>query len=171
MQGDREACLAAGMDDYVSKPVRWSELFQTLARWLATSPPRPLAPPPPPSQPEAIVDSPLDPNVIDSLHDLEMGNRPGVLAELIDSFIANSDARIAALSGADAQTVHRVAHGMKGSAGNFGAPRLSKLFEKLERTAASGDLLARPALMADVTAEYARVRLALLAERDRAAAG
>ena len=171
MQGDREACLAAGMDDYVSKPVRWSELFQTLARWLATSPPRPLAPPPPPSQPEAIVDSPLDPNVIDSLHELEMGNRPGVLAELIDSFIANSDARIAALSGADAQTVHRVAHGMKGSAGNFGAPRLSKLFEKLERTAASGDLLARPALMADVTAEYARVRLALLAERDRAAAG
>jgi CheY-like chemotaxis protein/HPt (histidine-containing phosphotransfer) domain-containing protein len=171
MQGDREVCLAAGMDDYISKPVRWGELRQALARWPVDAVQRRVESPPAAAAPEAILDSLLDPDVIDSLRELETEDLPGVLAELIDSFVANSDVRIAGLRTTnDIQTLLRIAHGMKGSAGNFGALNLSQLFAQLERLAAAGDLAASLALVAEIEAEYARVRQALLVERDRGVA-
>ncbi|MCX6028511.1 MAG: GAF domain-containing protein [Chloroflexi bacterium] len=171
MQGDREVCLAAGMDDYISKPVRWGELRQVLARWPVDTVRRRAKSPPAPAEPEAILDSPLDPDVMDSLRELETEDLPGVLAELIDSFMANSVVRIAALrTTGDTQALFRTAHGMKGSTGNFGALNLSRLFGQLERLAAAGDLAASLALVAEIEAEYARVRQALLVERDRGVA-
>ncbi len=171
MQGDREVCLAAGMDDYISKPVRWGELRQVLARWPVDAGQRRVESPPAPAEPEAILDSPLDPDVMDSLRELETEDLPGVLAELIDSFVANSDVRIAGLrTTGDTQTLFRTAHGMKGSTGNFGALNLSHLFAQLEYLAAAGDLAASLALLAEIEAEYARVRQALLDERDRGVA-
>jgi HPt (histidine-containing phosphotransfer) domain-containing protein len=118
-----------------------------------------------------ITEMPLDPTCIASLRELETADLPGVLTELIDSFLANADARLATMQSAsetgNARTLYLIAHSMKGSAGNFGALRLSRLFAELERLAVAGNLVTAAPLLAQIEAEYRSVKQALLEERDR----
>jgi PAS domain S-box-containing protein len=153
MKGDRERCLAAGMDDYVAKPFYPEDLGAVLARWLGASAPAPApgpaAPPPP---------GPLDPARLAQL-------RPGVAAQVAAMFRHDAPRRLLALRGAvergDAAAVARLAHALKGEAGTIGAPILQQLAADLERLARSGALAGAAALLEQLDAACGPVLAAL----------
>jgi two-component system, sensor histidine kinase and response regulator len=160
MRGDEERALGAGMDGYVSKPVKLAELAAVLDRWVDTDqPPRPA--PPFPSD-EGDV---LDPAILAGLRELEGSGGPGALDELVDSFLRDAVSRLDALRTAaasgDAETVARAAHRLKGSSANLAALGMSRICADLEQAAAGGGLGGASAALERLRVEFARVRRAL----------
>jgi two-component system sensor histidine kinase/response regulator len=166
MAGDREHCLAVGMDDYMSKPLDQATLVDRLARWGGTPAaaasegdvPEPGAPPPDP-------DAPLDSQVIALLRGLVSQESPDLFGELADLFIGELTPRIEGIrngiQAADPGAVSQWAHSLKGSAGNLGASRLAALCEQIEHEARQGSIVESVALLPALEAEARRVRGAL----------
>ena len=132
MQGDRERCLAAGMDDYLSKPLRGQALYETLGRWTRGSAPTvPTAPVSPLRDEPARSGYLLDETVIADLQTL--GDE--VLPELLSLYLRQVPEEIAELKKAvarrDAAAVADLTHKLKGSSRSVGAARLSAVAEEL----------------------------------------
>ena len=170
MQGDREKALAAGMDDYVSKPVKPEELGAVLRRWIPQSggeAPVPEEAADGPIPPVGITD-PLDRNVLASLR--ELGDQE-LLSELAELFLEDVPPKLQALreaiGGGDATSVESVAHALKGSSGNMGALRMSTISTDLQDAGRSGELERALVLVERLEAEFGRVRSALEAEMNR----
>jgi PAS domain S-box-containing protein len=155
MQGDREACLDAGMDDYISKPVQVKELQTALERSATPRAGSGAAPP-------AEV---LDQNVLDELRKLEADGAPDLLADLIGLFQQETppllDSIRDAVATGNADKLRAAAHTLKGSSGSLGARGLAALCADLERVGRSGSVAGAAALLAPLAAEYARVCVAL----------
>jgi PAS domain S-box-containing protein len=135
MKEDRERCLAAGMDGYVSKPVRIGELEQEISRVI--SPPESATVTVPQSgQAEGKIDHKVLLAGVD-------GNRR-LLREMVRLFLADYPARLAeikeALNGRDGVALERAAHALKGSVGNFAAKDAFAAAQHLESTARKRDL-------------------------------
>ena len=167
MQGDREKALAAGMDDYIAKPVRQEELDEVLGRWVSR-----VGVAPEDGAPEAGAapsgnGSVLDPEVLANLRDLGDAE---LLAELAGMFFDDASSRLGelreAVEAGDAGGVERVAHTLKGSSGNMGAARMSAICADLQDVGASGDLARAPGLLEGLEEEFGRVRPALEAEME-----
>jgi signal transduction histidine kinase/DNA-binding response OmpR family regulator/HAMP domain-containing protein len=130
MQGDRELCLAAGMDDYVSKPIRVEELIAALDRSAAQAPE--------PSRPAAT--DVLDASTLKQLRSA-MGSG---FDELLSTFVEDSQELMATLRRTlgrrDVDGFRRAAHSLKSNAASFGATTLSGLARDLETLARSGSL-------------------------------
>jgi CheY-like chemotaxis protein/HPt (histidine-containing phosphotransfer) domain-containing protein len=139
MLGDRELCLDAGMDDYISKPVRIEELIRALERaastapiLIETSPTAEVAP----TMPDRGV-------LARRLADLGGGDQ-AIVVELIDIFLADTPQILTemregiATGGADA--VHRAAHTLKSSSASLGAQSLAANCGELEMLAGAGRL-------------------------------
>ena len=120
MRGDRERCLAAGMDGYISKPVRLEQLAEVLAQW----------------------DTPLDAAAIKYLRELAGPESPGFISDLLGIYLEDLPGRLEAVKSAvrdgNAEGLRQAAHGLKGSSGNIGAMRLQKICLLLESIAGSG---------------------------------
>ena len=141
MTGDRERCLAAGMDDYLSKPLRSDELDAVLERWLDTIPASDAAPAASADPFEALVDEArmrlfrVDyPEIVDELIELFVQSTPPLLGEL----------REGAERG-DGEAVRRAAHKLKGSCQNIGAGFMAKLAFDLEQARRGNAAGPRPA--------------------------
>jgi two-component system, sensor histidine kinase and response regulator len=167
MAGDREKALAAGMDDYVPKPVKSEELGAVLRRWVpdiektAAAEGSPEEPPPGDA-------GPLDREVLAGLR--ELGD-PGLFSELVEMFIGDTAERIAALRRAlgegDASEVEQAAHTLKGSAGNMGAATMARISARLQEAGSAEELEEIPGLLDRLEQEFERVRPALEAETKR----
>lgn len=169
---DRQTFLAAGMDDFVAKPVVIEDLFAAMNRVLQ----RDVAK----AAPENMAGPDADPDVA-SLEEAQTLRRFEGNRQLLDTlrrrFIeAEAPALLTALDAALAADrpldVTAKAHALKGACGTVGAERARELARELELTGRAGDLAAAPALLARLRGELDRVA-ELLAQtgRDRAGHG
>jgi CheY-like chemotaxis protein/HPt (histidine-containing phosphotransfer) domain-containing protein len=160
MQGDREKCLAAGMDDYIPKPINPEALKAALERWTT------------PRATSHAVSSPPTPQVptADTAFDIEAalarvdGDR-ALLVELVEIFSKEYPTTLAALQAAvatnDSQAVYHAAHTLKGSVGNFGATAAMEAARTLEMLGRQGELSEATAALAVLEEELGRLHSAL----------
>jgi PAS domain S-box-containing protein len=154
LKGDRERCLEAGMDDYVSKPVRPEELFGALARLDAAAatgkqgPPAAVAV----NREELLARVGGDSHLMHELTQLFLDTCPGLLDELRQAIAAGNPA-----------AVRRLAHSIKGGVGTFGAPDAHQAALRLEQLGQEGRLDQAPAALAGLEEALHRLRPALLA--------
>jgi CheY-like chemotaxis protein/HPt (histidine-containing phosphotransfer) domain-containing protein len=173
MSGDREKCMAAGMDDYVTKPIVFSKLFETVQKHvvLPTSVETPVAAPaaasvaavepkaeapasPRASGPTAEPDANEDSGPILDREALftRVGDDRELIGFLVDALREDGPARIndlrKALDANDFPTAKRAAHTLKGTAGNLAAVQLAEVAKTAEHAAAAGDAEASRAALA-----------------------
>jgi PAS domain S-box-containing protein len=134
MKGDRERCIAAGMDDYIAKPMPLEQLARMLARWLAgvasiTSTTASTTAPTAPVELDAPVSLALWQELRAELEVDELRELLAVLRRQAPAALAEMRGRLAA---ADAHGLGRAAHGLCGAAGNLGAQRLARQLRALE---------------------------------------
>jgi CheY-like chemotaxis protein len=170
MQGDRERALEAGMDDYVPKPINAEELEAVLERWVSppeTSRPDTGAPmtDAEPTISDGEEDASLDENVLAALRQLQVAGEPGIFEELIGLYLQDTPTQLVALREAveagRADAVKTIAHTLRGSSANMGAPRMAAGCSELQDVGASGDLYEAPELLYRLEEEFGRVRAAL----------
>jgi PAS domain S-box-containing protein len=164
MQGDRELCEAAGMDDYVAKPIRVEELVAALERCGS----RPAAGPrPAPGAADRVGEPPPAAPAIDrsTFERLTATMGREFVAELIDTFVDDGREQLAtlerALAGLDVDAFRRAAHSLKSNSETLGAIGLAALARELEALARAGSLDGAADRVERLVGEYEGVARAL----------
>jgi PAS domain S-box-containing protein len=164
MEGDREKCLAAGMDDYITKPVRLEAIAAMLERWI----PRLVT-----DQDEGdntadasenVTVEALDHSQIELLRSLDDGDG-AVLTEIIEQFLSQTlEGRAElerGLQEGDSSSLQRTAHTIRGASANIGASTLAAVCAEIETRGRDVQLNGTAGLVEQFDAEFARVRDAL----------
>jgi CheY-like chemotaxis protein len=138
LDGERERCLAAGMDDYLAKPVSTAKLAETLGRWIAL--------------PEPAVDT----EKLSGFREMVKAN-PNFMADITTLFREDALVRLHdlrdSMAANDPEQLARAAHALKSSSGNVGAKRLYALCAAIEENARAGSISGASALVDQLVAE------------------
>lgn len=178
MQGDRDKCLKAGMDDYISKPIRVEQLVQSLKKCqpcdqshnpcqLDLENPEPI----PKGEEALILEAAIDQTVLQAFRSTMGANASVFLKQLIDIYLEETPLLLqtlaTSLTQADAAAMKQAAHTLKSSSASLGAMGFSQLCQELEKLGESGTTTETKHLLTQLQFEYERVKTALQLERQR----
>jgi PAS domain S-box-containing protein len=187
--GDRERCMAAGMDDYMSKPFTQAQLGDMIQRWLKSpeqsgsrlsdrTAPQPVEPARPssdlpshemrPAQVAAQSNGTLVHETLDQLRALRRPGRPDPVAQVLKSYLDSSTKTMEAVHQAldqhNADGLFHAAHSLKSSSAMIGAMTLAKILKDFEQMGRQGNVAGSLARLAELDAAYAAVKQAVLKE-------
>jgi CheY-like chemotaxis protein len=164
MKGDRENCIRAGMDDYISKPVDLDSLRKVLGRWIPSGEH---------SVQDNLTDLLLDSSIsdvfdekqINALHQLNGDDKKNFLNDLVEVYLSDTSQRIAALYEAvknnEAQSIQFIAHSLKSSSAAIGAIKLTALAKELDTRIRAGATEGVTEILPLLAVEYRRLKLVL----------
>ena len=170
---DRERCLSAGMNDYIVKPFRPSELFSVLAKWLGVE--RPLAFTDEAADLPAKQDGPIDADALLQLVGQDREAMWSLMCRFLESSARDLGGIEEALHAGDMVRVGALAHHAKSPAGLVGAAGIYELYQQLEHAVAASDHARVAGILSELhkqlaqLADYARVELACLCPEQHAA--
>lgn len=156
MDGERQRCIEAGMDDYISKPLKPEALSAAFAQFIAARNQSCQAP-----TGQQIVDE----DALNSFREIKDDSGENMLTGLVSIFLSNTPTVLSharqALAEGDSSALARDAHLLKGSCANFGAERMLNACDRLEGIAHSRDTTRAGLSLAEVEREFEIVRSVL----------
>ena len=177
LEGDKQKCLAAGMDDYMSKPFRSEEMQAMIERWAVdrTSVKKKQVVPGTGTFPEPgrqVSDKnpagPIDKSVLYTLKELQIEGEPDFLERVVVTYLDGSNPLIGQLESAfstnDTGSMKHIAHRLKSSSANVGAMRLSEFCRLLEMDCSKNSGDDAEVMVSAIVAEFDAVKKALEGE-------
>ena len=161
LQGYREKCLTAGMDDFLAKPLTAESLYAVIEKYVYRNAPAPPAD----TDPAPRTDTPEGNSIDLDLMRRALHNNNDLLKKLTDHFAATIPLQMNELrqhlAHDNGEGVREVAHAIKGTLLNFGAHAAATLAKKLESLGMANNLTGAATVLAELTAELDRVQQAL----------
>lgn len=145
IDGDRERCLAAGMQDYLPKPITVEKLHGTLSRWLK-------------AESQESGEEPLDRSSLENIRNLQGVGGDAMVRRVVNIYLSSSVEQLdnlrQAVKESNAEAVRQAAHALKSSSQNVGAKPLSQLCQQLEELGRNGELIGSHALLENIEAAF-----------------
>ncbi len=182
MEGDRDHCLQAGMDDYLSKPFSRAQLVEVINSRRDSQPATAVAAAIPNEQsPEAgdtdashAGNAMLDPSAIRAIRELQQPGNPDLLSRVVSLYLEDCPGLLNGLrksiEESDAENVRQHAHRFKSGSANLGATGLAELCKQLEYKGRENDLADGEALLSRIESEFRAVAVLLNEELARSVA-
>jgi two-component system sensor histidine kinase/response regulator len=170
LQGDREACLAAGMDDYLSKPFTHQQLGAVIGRWIGL----PIAatvhhddepPQLPPETREVIGRDVINRHALDNIRALSADRGDALVQKVIEAYVDDTPGHLqklrTAIRGLDPGSVRKIAHCLKSSSANVGAETLAQMCRDMETLGRTDTTEGAGVILNDMEYEFQAVRHSL----------
>ena len=164
-EDDRNHCIEAGMDDFLSKPYTLNQLNEVLTKWQTKNESNQAIMMTEPGNPKENSISPklplLNPVLLDQIRSLDPSHGSELVNKILHAFLESAEGYVQLLNQAfldnDAETIRKTAHTLKSSSANIGAEALSTVFKQIEAYGKSGELTLAESLRSEMLTLYQQV--------------